>query len=87
MLQPPRNTVPIVATHSARERISANWETMEGRLSLVSGKQLLGKLSQWTQANYGVPISPMGVARQLRRNEIADEVIAVLTAIENNGPF
>jgi len=75
------------ANRSARERIARGWETIEGRLSLVSGKQILGKLSEWTQANYGVPISPMRIARQLRRNEIADEVVDVLTAIENNQPL
>lgn len=75
------------ANRSARQRITPHWETVDGRLSVVSGKQLLGKLSEWTQANYGVPISPMGIARQLRRNEIADEVVEVLTAVENNQPF
>ncbi len=29
----------------------------------------------------------MRIARELRRNEIADEVVDVLTAIEDNRPF
>jgi len=75
------------ANRAARERMTAEWETVQERLSLVSGKQILGKLSEWMQANYGVPISPMRIARELRRNEIADEVVDVLTAIEDNRPF
>jgi hypothetical protein len=75
------------ANRSARERIAAHWGTLEGRLSLVSGKQILGRLSEWTQLNYGVPINPMRIARELRQNEIATEIGDVLAAIENNQPF
>ena len=75
------------ANRAAREHMNLHWETAQGRLSLVSGKQILGKLSEWMQPNYGVPISPMRIARELRRNEIADEVVDVLTAIEDNHPF
>jgi len=75
------------ANRAARQRMTGRWETAEERLSLVSGKQILGKLSEWMQQNYGVPISPMRIARELRRNEIADEVVDVLTAIEDNRPF
>jgi hypothetical protein len=78
---------PTQANRAARERMAAHWETPEGRLSLVSGKQVLGRLSEWTQLNYGVPISPMRIARELRQSEIAREIVDVLEAIENNQPF
>jgi hypothetical protein len=75
------------ANRSARDVVTPQWESAAGRFSLVSGKQLLGMLSEWTQMNYGVPVSPIRVARELRRNEIEDEVVDVLTAIENNQPL
>ena len=75
------------ANRSARERMSRGWDTAEGRLSLASGKQVLARLSQWTQEAHGVAISPVRIARELRLNEIANEIVVVLTAIENNEPF
>ncbi len=78
---------PTQANRSAREHMARHWGTTEGRLSIVSGKQILGKLSEWAQLNYGVSISPLRVARQLRSTEIPEEVVDVLTAIESNQPF
>lgn len=78
---------PTQANRSARDVMAARWDTTEGRLSLVSGKQLLAKLSTWAQERYGVALSGARVARTLRRGEIADEVVGVLTAIENGEPF
>ena len=78
---------PAQANRSARDTMGTRWDTSDGRLSLVSGKQLLAKLSTWAQERYGVALSAARVARALRRGEIADEVVGVLTAIENGEPF
>ena len=78
---------PSHANRSARERMGSSWEGVEGRLSLVSGKEMLAKLSAWTQESFGLTISQTRIAREMRRSEIADEVVEVLTAIENNLPF
>jgi energy-coupling factor transporter ATP-binding protein EcfA2 len=75
------------ANRSARERMAADWNTTDGRLSLVSGKRLLARLSEWTQENYGVTISAVRVARAMRRTEIPDEIVRVITAIEDNESF
>jgi hypothetical protein len=74
------------ANRLARERMRP-WNDLHGRLVLVSGKQVLAKLSEWTQTDYGVPVSVLRVARQMRRIEIDDELVAVLTAIDNNEAF
>jgi hypothetical protein len=78
---------PAHANRSARERMTRDWNTVQGRLSLASGKMVLARLSHWMQDTYGVAISPVRIARGLHRNEIASEIIDVLTAIENNEPF
>jgi hypothetical protein len=78
---------PTQANRSAREHMALHWDTIAGRTSLVSGKVLLAKLSVWTQEHYGVTISPMRIARGMCRNEIAEEVVEILTAIEYNQPF
>jgi hypothetical protein len=62
------------------------WDTLDGMLSIASGKVILAKLSEWLQQDYGVSVSAAAVARVLRRDEIAHEVVQVLSAIENGGP-
>jgi hypothetical protein len=71
-----------LANRSARDRMTSNWGTPEGRLSLVSGKLVISRLSQWLQTDFGVSISPAGLANEMRRNEVPSEIVAVLTAIE-----
>jgi hypothetical protein len=75
------------ANRLARERMRSHWTDPDGRLALVSGKQVLARLSEWTQANYGVSISVLRIARQMLPTEIDDELMEVLAAIENNEPF
>jgi hypothetical protein len=74
------------ANRMARERV-ANWENHDERLSLASGKIVLARLSSWLQETYGVAISSTRIARVMRRSEIADEIIDVLSAIEAGQPF
>ena len=63
------------------------WDTLEGRLSLVSGKTFLTNLSQWLQEHYAVAINPVLIARSTQRSEIAGEIVNVLTAIGTNESF
>jgi hypothetical protein len=78
---------PTQANRAAREKVASVWGTVEGRLSIISGKLLLGRLSEWLQQDYGVSISAAAIARMLLRSEIAEEVVQVLSAIEYGESF
>ena len=71
------------ANIKAREKVEEAWQTREGRISIVSGKQLLSMLSQWYKESYNVSFGVMAIVAQLHTNEIPDEIIKVITAIEN----
>jgi predicted ATP-dependent endonuclease of OLD family len=71
------------ANVKARQKIEKAWQTREGRISIVSGKDLLSMLSQWCKENYNVSFGIMAIATQLHANEIPDEINKVITAIEN----
>jgi predicted ATP-dependent endonuclease of OLD family len=71
------------ANRKAREKVEEAWQTREGRISIVSGKQLLSMLSQWYKENYNVSFGVMAIVGQLHAIEIPDEIIKVITAIEN----
>ena len=75
------------ANKAARARLSACWSNPDERLSLVSGKELLTRLSEWAQTNYQVSFSPMAIARELKPEEVPTEIVGVMGAIENNQPF
>jgi len=75
------------ANRAARQRVEKVWESFEGRLAVVPGSTMLAKLSEWSQERFGVSLSATRIARNLEREEIAPEVVAVLDAIEHGHPF
>ncbi|MBN1664222.1 MAG: AAA family ATPase [Deltaproteobacteria bacterium] len=71
------------ANKVARAYLVKKWKTYNGRLSVVSGKEVLSRLSKWSQDRYSVSLSASLIARQLKLEEIPNEVIEVIRAIEN----
>jgi hypothetical protein len=64
---------------SARKIAKARIDNLEYR---VCGKDLISLLSQWSQDNYKVSLSPIKLAQNLELIEIDDEVVKVIEAIE-----
>lgn len=75
------------ANKQARERVEAAWHTFEGRISIVSGKDLLSKISSWSQRNYGASFGVATLLNDLKVDELVDEVIEVIEAIEHATTF
>jgi ABC-type multidrug transport system ATPase subunit len=70
------------ANRAARRRIRQVRKDDGHIISLVSGKQILSTLSDWSKAEFGVSFSPLNVAREIRANEMSAELISVVRAIE-----
>ncbi|MCX5905469.1 MAG: AAA family ATPase [Proteobacteria bacterium] len=75
------------ANKKARESLDKSWKSFEGRISIVSGKEVLSRLSKWSQDNFNVSMNASLIARQLKSHEIPDEVKHVVSAIENSEIF
>jgi hypothetical protein len=75
------------ANRAARNRVHDAWRTWEGKLGVIPGKMVLSRLSEWTQAKFGVSLSAARIARELTPGELAPEVKDVIDAIEHNQPF
>ena len=71
------------ANVKARQRVNEAWKTHEGRISIVSGKQLLSMLSQWCKDNYNVSFGVMAIAAHVHANELPGEIINVISVIED----
>ena len=75
------------ANRSARKRIRAVREECGTIAPLASGKQLLGLVSDWSNTEFGVPVSAASIARGMTLGEINTEVADVIRAIEKGSPF
>jgi predicted ATP-dependent endonuclease of OLD family len=72
------------AYQKALEKMKKSYRSLDGKLTLVSGKRVLSKMSEWSNKNYGVSFSVENLARELRREEILPEMENVIKAIEQN---
>ncbi len=75
------------ANEIARKRIDTAWSSLKGKLSVVSGKLLLSKLSEWGQNRFGVSLSARRLAREIRTSEFEPEMRNVILAIERGCEF
>jgi len=72
------------ANPMARAIVSAAYQTPEGRLEIVSGKEAISRMSSWAQGTFGVSLSITRIAREIERQEINPELAAVMYAIQAN---
>jgi hypothetical protein len=63
------------------------WLTREGRWGIVSGKKVLGALSDWMNTAHGTSFGAVTVARSLNAAEVPEELRVVLDAIERERPI
>lgn len=70
------------ANRDARAAVERAFGTHKGRMSIVSGKELLGRLSAWSQSRFGTSFGVMTVARAMTQEEVPSEVKVVLRCID-----
>lgn len=68
----------------AREEVEKMWNN---KLSILSGKEILKQLNIWLSQNYKASLTSTTLARELRQEEIDEELIDIINAIENNTRF
>ncbi|MFC2131666.1 ATP-dependent endonuclease [Bacteroidota bacterium] len=72
------------ASKYARKIIENDWDTLDGRLSIVSGKKVFSELSSWSKEHYDVSFGPNSIPYEMRIGELHPEIIDVVTAIETS---
>lgn len=66
----------------AREAVAGTWETLNERLKLISGKQLLARVRKRLQAAYGVNFGNERLAEAFSADEIPVEIREALSRIQ-----
>jgi energy-coupling factor transporter ATP-binding protein EcfA2 len=75
------------AYNVARTKVAETWNTFNGKMTLISGKEALTALNRWCQDNFKISFTTVRLASELRLNEIDPEVQNFLSAIEFNEAF
>jgi len=75
------------ANAAARAVVDEKWNQATTRLAIVSGKNVLSKLSEWSQMEFGVSLSAIRIAQRMTAPHLPKELVDVIGAIENNQPF
>jgi hypothetical protein len=75
------------ASRQARELVESRMLQPRGILGIVSGKDVLSKLSCWTSSNFGVSFGANSLIRLLRRDEVDRELADLVMAIAEGRAF
>jgi energy-coupling factor transporter ATP-binding protein EcfA2 len=75
------------ANKAARKHIRTKKASEGGLLAIVSGKEVLSRMSQWSQDSFGSGFSSRAIAATLEEDEIPQEMRQVIRAIENAEKF
>jgi len=72
-------------TNEALAAFEEGWSNFDSRLRLIPGKESLAKLNVFLMDEYDVSLSPGGVVRLFKRDEIEDEMVTLINAIDDFG--
>jgi hypothetical protein len=75
------------ANKMARVRVEAAWQSEQTRQDIISGKEILSQISAWSQDEFGVALGPPAIARAMTRNDIPQEMLEVINALEDGTNF
>lgn len=76
-----KSLVVKTANQKARDYINKIW--MKDKISLLPGKKVISRLSDWSNQIYNVNLNSFKLARGLRSNEIDQEIRDLIIIIEN----
>jgi hypothetical protein len=75
------------ANKKATELLRNEKRDSHRKLARVPGKEVIHKMSAWSQARFAVSLSAFALSRELEKEEIDPEVRGVIEAIEYSLPF
>lgn len=64
------------------QEFDSRWDNLEDRLLLVPGKEVVAKLNEYLQDNYGITITARMIVDSFQINEIPDEMVELINKLE-----
>ncbi len=65
------------------ESFDTTWQSLEGRLQVVPGKDVLTALNRNLQKNYSVTVTPSAIISAMERNEIPGGMLSLLSRLDD----
>ena len=75
------------ATKEARLQVREAFEGKTGGLTIVSGKKVLGQLSEWSKQEYGVSLGAGNIIRAMKPEEVHPEVRKLVKQLHERKPI
>jgi hypothetical protein len=75
------------ANARARALLDPSWTNGGEAHYRVSGKAILSSLSEWSKKEFDVSFGVAAILRELRREDLSPEVVAVISSIDENELF
>jgi energy-coupling factor transporter ATP-binding protein EcfA2 len=75
------------ANRATRAMLDPQWETVDRRQSLASGKTILTALFKWIQDEFGVSLTAAALIRSMRPAEVDEEIRSLLDSIVRGRPL
>ncbi|WP_312561099.1 ATP-binding protein [Anaerospora sp.] len=79
-----RNLAAGTAARKARELVNSKWVSLEGKLSIVPGKDLLKATNNWVKENYNVSCSIKRIFSVMKSEDIDVELIELIKRLTCN---
>lgn len=79
-----RGVTVSMANSQARTKLADAWGTFEGKIAIVSGKALLGKVSSWTQKEFKVTLTKMKITKECKPSDLSVELREILRKIDQS---
>lgn len=76
-----RSKAVSTCNEEARKYVELKWTTLDEKISLVSGKDLLGEINNLLQTEYGVSCSLTKIIKNIKNDEISGEVKDVIASL------
>jgi hypothetical protein len=75
------------ANKTARALLKVRWVDRSARWAIAPGKEVLSRLSGWSQATFNVGFGTDALARELDGSEVDPEIVEIITAVVDARPF
>ena len=82
-----RRAGPARASSRARAHVSERWGSMSLQLTIVPGKEVISQLARWAADDFKASFSAIALAREIRADEVDEEVVTVLVAMSAGSAF
>ena len=73
---------PATLIKEADDWFSKEWETLEGRIRICPGKQVLSRLREWAQHKFGVTLTTTTITSKMTKTDLARDLKQALNSLD-----